>query len=130
MAARRPYVRPMQGWWTKNPYFMRYMAREATAIFVYLYGVMLVAGLVALRRGPEAFDAFLAALRHPLGIAFQLTCLAVFTYHTISWFQIMPKTMPPVIVAGKRVSSGAITAAGLVAAAIASFGFLAFAGRA
>ena len=34
MAARRTYVRPMQGWWTKNPYFMKYMAREATAIYV------------------------------------------------------------------------------------------------
>jgi len=127
MAARRTYVRPMQGWWTKNPYFLRYMAREATAIFVYLYGLMLVAGLVALRRGPESFDAWLAALRHPFGIAFQLVCLAVFAYHTLSWFQIMPKTMPPVIVAGKRVPGAAITAAGLAAAAIASLGFLAFA---
>ena len=30
--ARRPYVRPMQGWWRRDPFFMRYMLREATAV--------------------------------------------------------------------------------------------------
>jgi len=32
--ARRPYVRPMTGWWRRNPYFMRYMLREGTAVVV------------------------------------------------------------------------------------------------
>ena len=27
----RPYVRPMAGWWKRDPFFMRYMARELTA---------------------------------------------------------------------------------------------------
>jgi fumarate reductase subunit C len=116
------YVRPMDGWWKKNPFFLRYMAREVTAVFVYLYGLALVWGLVKLANGEAAFNAWLAAMRSPLGIAFQLVCLAVFAYHTWSWFVIMPKTMPPIVLGGKRVPGSAITAAGIVAATILSLG--------
>lgn len=113
MAARRPYVRPVEGWWKKNPFFVAYMAREATAVFVYLYGLLLVVGLTALANGEASFNAWLAWLRHPLGVLFQLVSLAVFAYHTWSWFRIMPKTMPPVTVAGKRLQASAITASGV-----------------
>src|SRR5438045_2375330 len=103
----------MKGWWKRDPFFIRYMAREATAIFVYLYAIVLVAGLSALANGEAAFNAWLAMLRHPLGIAFQVVCLAVFAYHTWSWFVIMPKTMPPVAIGGKRLAASAITGAGV-----------------
>ena len=128
MAARRPYVRPMEGWWKRNPFFMRYMAREATAVFVYLYGLLLAGGLVSLANGEAAFNAWLAWLREPLMIVFQLVCLAVFAYHTWSWFVIMPKTMPPVVVAGKRVSGGTLTGAGVAAAVLATLVIVALAG--
>ena len=120
MAARRTYMRPMTGWWKRDPFFVKYMAREATAIFVYLYGIVLVAGLLALANGQQSFETWLAMLRHPLGIAFQLVCLLVFAYHTWSWFVIMPKTMPPVAVGGKRLAASTITGAGVVAAVAAT----------
>jgi fumarate reductase subunit C len=120
MSARDTYVRPMRGWWRRNPFFVRYMAREATAIFVYLYALLLIAGLVALRNGPASFDAWLGMLRNPFVMSFLLASQGVFAYHTLSWFRIMPKTMPPVRFAGRRVAAAAITAAGLAAAAIAS----------
>ena len=120
MAARRTYTRPMTGWWKRDPFFVRYMAREATALFVHLYGIVLVAGLAALANGEASFQAWLAMLRHPLGIAFQVACLVVFAYHTWSWFVIMPKTMPPVAVAGRRVPARAITGAGVAAAVLAT----------
>ncbi len=126
MAARQPYVRPMKGWWTRDPFFMKYMAREVTAVFVYLYGLVLVAGLLSLASGESAFDAWLAFLRHPLMVAFQAVTLAVFAYHTWSWFVIMPKTMPPVVVGGKRLAPAAITATGVVVAAVVSLAFIAF----
>ena len=37
----RPYVRPMAGWWKRDPFFMRYMARELTAFAVGAYAVIL-----------------------------------------------------------------------------------------
>ena len=36
MSARRPYVRPMAGWWRRNPWFVEYMVHEATALAVVL----------------------------------------------------------------------------------------------
>ena len=120
MAARRTYMRPMTGWWKRDPFFIRYMAREATSIFVYLYAIVLVAGLAALANGRAEFESWLAMLRHPLGVVFQLVCLLVFAYHTWSWFVIMPKTMPPVVIGGKRLAAGAITGAGVAAAVVAT----------
>ena len=117
---RRTYMRPMDGWWTRNPFFLKYMAREATAVFVVIYAVILLVGVVRLAQGQAAFDAWVANLRSPAGITFHVLLLAVFLYHTWSWFVIMPKTMAPVIVNGKRVSACAITGAGIAASAAAS----------
>ena len=120
MAARRPYVRPMAGWWRRNPFFLRYMAREATAPFVAIYALVLLAGLVRLAQGPAAFAEWLEGLRSPYSIAFHVVLLAVFLSHAWSWFRIMPKTMAPVAIAGRRLAPSTITALGLVAAAACS----------
>lgn len=123
MAIRQTYVRPMAGWWKRNPFFMRYMAREVTALFVAAYALVLQAGLVRLSQGQEAFEQWLDGLRSPLSIAFHLLLLAIFVYHTWSWFTIMPKTMAPVVVGGKRLSNAAITGMGLAASAVLSIAF-------
>ena len=54
----------------------------------------------------------------------EVVLLATFVYHTWSWFNIMPKTMPILFVGGKRLQPGAITAAGLAAAAVACLAVL------
>lgn len=119
MAARRPYVRPVQpGWWRRNPYFVKYMAREATAPFVALYALILLAGVVCLSLGQDAWRAYIEALQSPVSLAVHAVLVLVFVYHTFSWFAIMPKTMPPVIVDGRRMEASAITGIGLVAATI------------
>lgn len=125
MAVRRTYVRPMDGWWRRDPFFVRYMAREATAIFVVVYAVILHVGVIRLSQGEEAFAGWLESLRSPGSIAFHVVLLAIFLYHTWSWFSIMPKTMAPVVVGGKRLPSRVITALGLVASALASLALLA-----
>ena len=114
-----PYIRPMGRWWKRDPFFMSYMVREATAVFVAVYTLVLLVGLVRLAQGEAAWNGWLAALKSPLSIAFHLVLLAAFVFHTWSWFSIMPKTMPLLFVAGKRVPPGAITGAGLAAAAVA-----------
>ena len=118
MSNRRPYVRSMDGWWKRDPYFVRYMAREVTAIFVAAYAVVLLVGLVRLSQGEAAYNAWLQALQTPLSLVFHLVVLAVFCYHTWSWFSIMPKTMPIMFVGGKRVQPGTITGAGVAAAIV------------
>ncbi|MGZ5036138.1 MAG: hypothetical protein ACXWG1_04555 [Usitatibacter sp.] len=117
---RRTFHRTMDGWWRRDPFFMRYMAREATAPFVAAYALVLLAGLVALARGEDAYDDWLDGLTSPLSIAAHALLVAVFVYHTVTWFQIMPKTMPPVIVGGRRLPAGAITGGGIAAALVVS----------
>jgi fumarate reductase subunit C len=120
MSARRQYVRPMDGWWRRDPRFLRYMAREATAPFVVAYALVLLVGIVRLSQGEAAFEGWLEALRSPGSIAFHGVLVAVFLYHSWSWFRIMPKTLRTLRVAGRRLPGWAITAAGLAASAAAS----------
>lgn len=117
---RRPYVRPMGQWWLRDPFLVRYMLRELTAAFVALYALVLLAGLVQLARGPDAWGRWLAALRSPLSVALHAVLLAAFLYHSWSWFRIMPKTMPPLRIGTNAVSANTLTAAGVAAAVAAS----------
>lgn len=118
MNNRRPYVRPMSGWWKRDPFFMRYMAREATAVIVAAYAVVLLVGLLRLSQGEAAYRGWLDALQSPWSVIFHLVALAVFVYHTWSWFEIMPKTMPLIFVGGKRVEPVVITSTGVTVAAV------------
>lgn len=120
MSKRRPYVRPMAGWWRKNPFFIEYMIHEGTALFVAAYALVLLAGLVCLALGEAAWNGWLGAMKHPLVILFHLVTLAMIAYHSWTWFKIMPKTMPPVVIGGKRLSAAMITGGGLAAVGLAS----------
>ena len=125
MNKRRPYVRSMDGWWRKNPFFVEYMIHEGTALFVVAYAAILLTGLVRLAQGEAAWNHWLTALKNPWYIGFHVLALIAIGYHTYTWFKIMPRTMPPVVVGGKRLSAWAITGGGLAAAAAASLALLA-----
>jgi fumarate reductase subunit C len=117
---RRPYVRPMQGWWRRDPFFMAYMWREATAFAVLVYAVVLAVGVMRLAQGEAAWNGWLAALRSPGSIVLNLVLLVSFAVHARSWFEIMPKTMPMMFVGGKRVEGSAITRTGWMATIVVS----------
>lgn len=113
-AVRRPYVRPMQGWWRRDPFFMAYMAREATALGVLVYSIVLCVGAVRLSQGEAAWNGFLAALKSPGSILLHLVLLLCFAVHARSWFEIMPKTMPMMHLGGERVQPETITRTGWI----------------
>ncbi|WP_294269640.1 fumarate reductase subunit C [Propionivibrio sp.] len=120
MSKRRPYVRSMDGWWKKNPFYVEYMIHESTALFVAAYAFTLLVGLVRLGQGEAAWNGWLEAMKSPLSLIFHVVFLLAIMYHTYTWFKIMPITLPPIIVGGKKVSPGAITGSGLLAAVVAS----------
>ena len=120
MSKRRPYVRSMDGWWKKNPYFVEYMIHESTALFVAGYAFVLLVGLIRLGQGEAAWNGWLEAMSTPWSLIIHLIFLVAILYHTYTWFKIMPITMPPIVVGGKRVGPGAITGSGLLAALVAS----------
>jgi fumarate reductase subunit C len=118
MSARRPYVRSMDGWWRRNPFFIVYMIREGTAVLVVAYAVVLLFGVVRLAQGEAAYNGWLTALQTPWSLAFHLVLLVSFIYHTWSWFSIMPKTMPMILIGGRKLQPGVITGAGLAVSAV------------
>ena len=119
------YVRPMTGWWKRDPFFMRYMARELTAFAVLGYSVVLAVGLVRLAQGEAAFNGWLRAVQSPAGLLLHIVFFASFLVHCTSWFEIMPKTMPMLHLGGKRVAPGAITTTGTALAVVATLAVLA-----
>lgn len=125
-AKRQAYVRPMGRWWQRDPFFVRYMWREATALAVVIYAIIGAWGLVRLSQGEAAWSAWLAAMQSPLGLALNVVLLIAMLFHTWTWFEVMPKTMPAVYAAGQRVADATITRAGLAAAVLASLATLAF----
>jgi len=125
--ARRPYVRPMAGWWRRDPFFMRYMIREATALAVLAYAVVLTLGVVRLAQGEAAWNGWLDALRSPASLLLHAVLFVAMIIHAKSWFEIMPKTMPMLFVGGRRVAASTITRIGWAATVLASVVLLALA---
>ena len=117
---RRPYVRPMQGWWRRDPFFVRYMVREATAVAVAVYAIVLMAGMVCLARGEAAWNGWLGAMQSPWSLLLHGVLLIAMFEHARSWFEIMPKTMPMIFVGGKRLAASTITRSGWAATVVAS----------
>lgn len=117
MSGRNAYVRPMTGWWLMNPFYVRYMVRESTSIFVALYAFILLAGLSSLAEGEAAWNAWLASLATPAAVSFHLLALAAALYHTVTWFKVSPKVAPPIFIGAKRLPDVVITSAQYVIAA-------------
>ena len=109
--AANTYTRPMQGWWKRNPYFVRYMIRESSAVFLTVYAIILLIGLNSLSHGEAAYNAWRAALATPLLIAFHIVALAAVSYHSFTWFQVMPKTAPRLPFDARLLTAGGICAA-------------------
>lgn len=125
--ARRPYVRSMRGWWRRNPFFARYMLRETTAVAVLVYSVILTIGVVRLAQGEVAWNGWLAALRTTWAVLLHLVLLGAMVFHALSWFEIMPKTVPAIFVGGRRLSASTMTRSGWTATVLASIALFALA---
>jgi fumarate reductase subunit C len=120
MSERRPYMRAQpRDWWAHKPY-LGYTLRELTGAGVALYGGILLAGLISLTRGPEAFEGFRSFLTSPISLLIHLLLLAVMIWHVVTWFQTMPKTMPKLIVGGRHVPQQNLMVAGVALAALCS----------
>ena len=125
--ARHAYVRPMQGWWRRDPFFVRYMVREATALAVLAYAIVLMVGVVRLAQGEAAWNGWQQALRSPLSLLLHVVLLVSFVVHAHSWFEIMPKTMPLIFVKGQRLAAATIQRAGWAATVVVTVAVFALA---
>ena len=124
MSERRPYHRVQpRNWWARKPY-LAYTLRELTGVAVALYGAILLAGLVCLWRGPEAFDAYRRLAASNAALLVHLLLLAVVLWHVVTWFRILPKTMPKLILGGRLIAPSTMTAVALAFAVACSIALL------
>lgn len=116
----KTYQRPMAGWWRRNPFYLWYMLREASCIFITAYALVLLTGLLRLHQGKPQFDAWRESLAGPWGLAFHTAAVLMVLYHAWTWFKVMPKTLPFIRLGARRVPDRAIVAAGLASALVLS----------
>jgi fumarate reductase subunit C len=121
MAQVRTYTRPMDGWWRRNPYFVRYMIREGSSVFLAIYTLILLTGLLRLSQGEAAWDAWRAALMSPWSILFHWLALTTVGYHAYTWWKVAPKTAPDLRIGGRPLPEMLITVGGCAATVAASF---------
>jgi len=106
----KTYPRPMAGWWHRNPYYLWYLLRELSCIFITAYALVLLWGLVRLGQGRASYEAWLASLSSPAAIVFHVVTLLLVVYHAWTWFKIMPKTLPRVPVSDTSIVASGVSA--------------------
>ena len=91
---RRPFVRPVpRTWFLRHPAYRAYMLREASSVFVGLFVFNLMVGIVAVNRGPAAWQSWVDLQTHPINLALTVVALAMSAIHTVTWFQATPKVV-------------------------------------
>ena len=115
MARVKTYVRPMQGWWPRTPYFVRYMIREGSSVFLAVYTVILMVGLYRLTQGEAAWEGWRTALTSPLSLVFHWAALLTVGYHAYTWWKVAPKTAPDLRIGGRPLPEMVITGGGWLA---------------
>jgi len=124
---RRPW-RPAQrwNWWQHNPAYRRYLLREATALPLFVYALVLVSGLYRYTQGQLAFTRWLEALQSPGWLAFHALAAAACVLHAITWIELVPKLLVVPGISGPTIKRGhqvaaLIGSAVIVGAALASW---------
>ena len=127
MSERRPYLRPQPRTWWAHPPYRAYTIRELCGVALAIYAAILLAGLVCLVRGPEAFESYRAFLASPLSLVIHLALLVTTLWHMVTWFRILPKTMPKLVWRGRLVPQALMTNVATLLAVVCSIGLLAMA---
>ncbi len=79
---------PPAGYPISHPRYRNYVLFDASALFRWLGVAMLVEGLFALARGAAAWEAYLTALRSPLGVACSLVVLVATVFFSLRWLRV------------------------------------------
>jgi fumarate reductase subunit C len=75
-------------WWTKRRGYLLFMLREFTAIFVLLFTMRLLQGVIALSKGAPAWNAWVETASNSTFIAIgSLFAFFFVLFHSITWFQ-------------------------------------------
>ena len=117
VSRRRPLTRPMpRTWFLRTPEFRWYALREVSSLAVGLSVVHLAGAVVAINRGLDAWERWLAFQRHPAMVAVTAFVLVMAVVHAVTWFHVSPAIVRVRI--GRRLLPGAWAVAAQYAAAL------------
>jgi len=94
-------------WWLKRWAYLKFILREASAVFVAWAVIVTLLQIHALTRGPADYAQFQNLLRSPVVLALNVVSLFFIIFHAVTWFNLAPKAMA-VRLRGKRLPSVAV----------------------
>lgn len=83
-------------WWSSRR-IRTYLLFDATGIIYFLVAFLAIRFVNALGAGPEAWNASMETLKHPLYIAFHLLSLVSVIFVAVRFFRLFPKAQPPTL---------------------------------
>ena len=89
-------------WWLRKWYYLKFVLRELSSIFIAYFVVITLLQLHRLSLGPETYARFEERMKNPLMIALNAISFLFVLFHTITWFNLAPRAMV-VRLGGKRV---------------------------
>jgi len=95
-----------------------------SAFFIFAYALVLLQGLYYMTRGEKDYEQWRIALSHPASLTFHAVVLIFVVIHSVTWFQVAPKTMPTLRWHGVPVPQARITLAGLTLACVGNVAVL------
>jgi succinate dehydrogenase subunit C len=104
MSAPTTYRQPVSRLWfmKKRTYFI-FVLRELSSVFVGWFAVYLMVMLLAIGRGPAAYQNFLNWAASPVVVIVNVVALAFLILHTVTWFVLTPQAME-VRLGGRQVA--------------------------
>ena len=103
---RKPYNPPVEAtWWTKNPFYFRYILREGTSLCALFVALEMLLGIflflmcdldseIATTQSAAPYLWYVQSfLGNPLIMLLNLASLGAVIFHAVTWFALMPKAV-------------------------------------
>ncbi len=103
---RKPYNPPVEAtWWTKNPFYFRYIMREGTCLCALFVALEMLLGIflflmcdldseIATSQSAAPYLWYVQSfLGNPLIMLLNLASLGAVLFHAVTWFALMPKAV-------------------------------------
>ncbi|WP_392562795.1 hypothetical protein RHO12_04755 [Orbus sturtevantii] len=98
-------------WWLKLRYYLFYTVRESTSFFMLWVSIVLMYGVICTNTnemGRDEFYRFIFFLQHPVVIVLNVLSLVAALFHSITWFNLVPKATN-IVLSRKKLSPILVT---------------------
>ncbi len=115
----KDYVRPWPiTWWLRYRNYFLFMVRELSSVFVLLFAVYLLTGVMALARGKAAWSAWTACAAGSRSLAAGgIVALLFVLFHSVTWF-VAGATVTPFRLGDRQMPPGMFVLGNMILVAV------------